>query len=141
MKELALKQSPIEESPDIKYLKTIASLEVRQKEIKKAIENESDNEVKRILEMDLEDMLKKIDLYKISDRVYRNKRKTSALKEIAGDPAVNNVLDFKKKKNQQNQQKRVILNEDEQKLVSKSFMADLENFKESRKYDVGNNRP
>ncbi len=141
MKELALKQSPIEESPDIKYLKTIASLEVRQKEIKKAIENESDNEVKRILEMDLEDMLKKIDLYKISDRVYRNKRKTSALKEIAGDPAVNNALDFKKKKNQQNQQKRVILNEDEQKLVSKSFMADLENFKESRKYDVGNNRP
>lgn len=125
-----------EKSADFKLLtgkeKIVAEAEniMKQiKEIKKSGIKNSDEKL-QILLFDLEDVEKKIKEYNISIKKRLKSNKESALRSIAGNSTVNNVLEFKKK----NRQSDLKLNKEEQKLVSESFIADLENFRRNKAY-------
>ena len=100
------------------------------KEMKKTGIKDSDEKL-QILLFDLEDVERKIKEYNTSIKRCLKSNKESALRNIAGNPVVDNVLKFKKK----NQQGGLKLNEEEQKLVSESFIASLENFRRNRGYE------
>jgi len=108
-------QMPTKETPETKLQTAIENLKTKQIRISEELLNAKGNKAK-ILEMDLEDILKQIKAHETSLRNIRSCKRKSSNPEI---------LNFKKKKREGG---GVILT-DEEKEIAKSLITDIENFK------------
>ena len=104
---------------DTKFLNGLARLEKEQETIEEKI-NQTNGDEKAILETDLDDIKKQIAEYKISFKHYSKTKKINNLQKETGEDNVVDMLNFKKRK------------DDENNEIPENLLNDLEDFKKRK---------
>ena len=104
---------------DIKFLNGLDKLKEEQKIIEEKI-NQVNGDEKEILKMKLEDIEKQIAEYKISFKHYNKTKKINNLKKETGEENVIDMLNFKKRRDDENNQ------------IPENLLDDLDKFKKRK---------
>ena len=114
---------------DEKTLKKINELENKWRKLRNKIENTHDDEEKRILKFDKEDLEKRIrQLHRYYDKI-RNDKKLNDLRGKVGEKNVAKVIDLEKYKKE-----KIRMTKNEGKLLGEDFKDSLESFKKKKGY-------
>ena len=125
MQELAIEPQKLAKpiDPDVKFLKRMEQFKTEQAKIEDKISMTDNDEEKKILMGDLEDLNKRKQNYQTSFRVYRKTQKFNSVKEVAGErnaTEVNDIILGRKKSGRENPG------------VGEEFLKSLEDFKRGK---------